>query len=83
MVRLIDLTYAMYTAGWKDGASGVFSASGFTVGSTGRAVSRDASTEDLTFSSEDMFAVWLTRDCGGGVEERWPLDFLRGRVKVG
>jgi hypothetical protein len=57
VVPLLGLTYAMYTAGWKDGASGVFWASGFTVGSTGRAVSREASTEDLTFSSDDMLAV--------------------------
>ena len=36
-----------------DGASGWgFCASGLTVGSTGRAVSRDASTEDLIFSSD-------------------------------
>lgn len=49
-------TYAMYTAGWKDGGSGDFCASGLTVGSTGRAVSREASTEDLAFSSEDMVA---------------------------
>ena len=49
----IDMTYAMYTAGWKDGASGAgFCASGLTVGSTGRAVSREASTEDLIFSSD-------------------------------
>lgn len=46
-------TYAMYTAGWKDGASGAgFCASGLTVGNTGRAVSREASTEDLIFSSD-------------------------------
>ena len=49
------LTYAMYTAGWKDGGSGAdFCASGLTVGSTGRAVSREASTEDLAFSSDMM-----------------------------
>ena len=45
----------MYTAGWKWAGSGAdFNASGFTVGSTAWAGSRAASTEDLTFSSEDM-----------------------------
>jgi hypothetical protein len=77
MVPLIDLTYAMYTAGWKDGASGAFCTSGFTVGSTGRAVSRDASTEDLTFSSADMFAVvanegleWCQGEVAAGLSAR-------------
>jgi hypothetical protein len=56
VLELRVIHVAMYTAGWKDGASGAdFCASGLTVGSTGRAVSRDASTEDLIFSS-DMVA---------------------------
>lgn len=56
VLELSEIHVAMYTAGWKDGASGAgFCASGLTVGSTGRAVSREASTEDLIFSS-DIFA---------------------------
>lgn len=52
-----EATYAMYTDGWKLAASLVwlFWMLGFTVGRTGWAGSRAASTEERTFSS-DMVA---------------------------
>lgn len=54
------MAYAMYTAGWKPAFfSGAcdFSLSGLTVGSTGCAGSRAASTEERTFSSDMAIAV--------------------------
>jgi hypothetical protein len=60
-------TYAMYTAGWNEAGSGAaLTASGLTVGSTGWAGSRAASTEDRIFSSEDMAVV----ECGSGRDGR-------------